>query len=448
MQCCFAVGQLRWELVRSLCWGCSAQPVRAELVGYWNFDGNVDDHSGLDNHGELFDAVYVDDVPAAIGSGQSLSFEADSDYVFVENANGDLDSEEFTLAMFIYDRGQVGAMERLTSREGDTFETAINVHPPFNGMGEYAFYSPVDGAGWQWGEEIPPLEEWQHVAYVANADDQTMRIYVDGELMWETVDPWSVFPTGFMHIGNRHNGLEGFDGLIDDVAIWDEVLDEDAIMAIAQGGVAAYLNPVKGDFNGDGVCDASDIDVLAMAIRDGDTNGKYDLNGDGSVNSTDHSYLVRDIKSTWIGDADLNGEFNSADLVVLLAAGAYEANIEAGWAAGDFDGNGLVNASDLVAALSDGGYEQGPRAAVSRRAGAHRVGDECCGPAVPWYPAPSLVSQPEVVSDCALVRHATTRPLVPWRRVWADAEAVAGWRNENDDSEDRQRGAHWFAIHF
>ena len=66
----------------------STVTLQAELVGYWNFDGNVDDLSGLENHGELIDAVYSDDVPDAIGGGQSLDFSFDTDHVFIANENG------------------------------------------------------------------------------------------------------------------------------------------------------------------------------------------------------------------------------------------------------------------------------------------------------------------------------------------------------------------------
>ena len=34
------------------------QSVHADLVGYWNFDGNVVDQSGTGNDGELVDATY------------------------------------------------------------------------------------------------------------------------------------------------------------------------------------------------------------------------------------------------------------------------------------------------------------------------------------------------------------------------------------------------------
>lgn len=343
----------------------STVTLQAELVGYWNFDGNVDDLSGLENHGELIDAVYSDNVPDAIGFGQSLDFSFDTDHVFIANENGDLDSEEFTLSMFIQDRGQFGAMERLTSREGDTFETALNVYGPFGGQGEYAYYARA-GGGWQWADEIAAIDEWQHVAFVANADEEIMQIYVDGELNFESEVGWFVTPAGFMHIGNRHNNVEGFDGWIDDVAIWDEVLDPEDIKTIAESGVGALLNPTNGDFNGDGVRDASDIDLLSAAIRTGDDAPAFDLNSDGSVNSADHQYMVVDLISTWFGDADLNGVFNSSDFVKVFQVGEYEdaAAENSGWGDGDWNGDAEFNSTDFVVAFQDGGFEAGPRAAA------------------------------------------------------------------------------------
>jgi len=351
------------------------RPSKADLVGYWNFDGNVDDHSGTGNDGELIDASYDDNVPLQIGSGQSISFEEDFEHVYIEGDDS-LDSEEFTLAMFIYDRGQVGAFERLTSRESDTFETAINVHPPFGGLGEYSYYSG-SGGGWQWGDEIPPLDEWQHVTYVANPDEEEMSIYLDGELTYTSPAPWTTFPTGFMHIGNRWNDVEGFDGNIDDVALWDEVLSDDDIMTIATRGVAAFLNPAgEGDYNGDGTLDALDIDLQSAEMQKDQAEqdlAKYDHNQDGVVNVGsagpdeskwgDRLIWIRSLRGTWVGDSNLDNEFNSSDLVKVFADGRYETGESAGWASGDWNGDMLFNSSDLVAAVSDGGYEMGPPAA-------------------------------------------------------------------------------------
>ena len=341
------------------------QSVHADLVGYWNFDGNVVDQSGPGNDGELVDATYSDNVPAVIGTGQSVEFSFDADHVFIA-ADESLDSEEFTLSMFVYDRGQVGALERLTSREGDTFETALNVHPPFNGEGEIAYYSP--SAGWQWASDqfgaddfvTLDQESWQHVAYVANADDETMTIYLDGEQVLETLDLWSAFPSGFMHIGNRWNNVEGFDGMLDDVALWDEVLSEEQIATIASEGVACFLGQcaAPGDYNGNGELDAGDLDVQAQYMLDNDLAG--DLNGDGKTDAADRNAWVTDLQMSWIGDSNFDGEFNSSDFVVVFGAAKYERDEAATYREGDWNGDMLFNSSDFVAAFSSGGYEKGP----------------------------------------------------------------------------------------
>lgn len=217
----------------------SAWPQRldAELVGYWNFDGSVEDLSGASNHGQRIGAQYSDIVSSVIGSGQSLDFSADTDHVFIE-ANESLNSPTFTLAMFTYDRGGGIASPRMASRENDSFEAATNRVPFFAGKGQYA-YKPGPGSransgGWTWDATIPNLEEWQHVAYVATEADK-MQIYVNGELTLE--ESWDGNPTGFMHIGNRYTGRsEGFDGLIDNVALWNEALDAESIQGLAAGG--------------------------------------------------------------------------------------------------------------------------------------------------------------------------------------------------------------------
>jgi hypothetical protein len=74
---------------------------------------------------------------------------------------------------------------------------------------------------------------------------------------------------------------------------------------------------------------------------------------------------IKDLFNSWVGDANLDGEFSSADLVVVLASGTYEADVASTWSTGDFNGDGRTNTADLVAALADGGYEAGPRAAAA-----------------------------------------------------------------------------------
>ena len=69
---------------------------------------------------------------------------------------------------------------------------------------------------------------------------------------------------------------------------------------------------------------------------------------------------MKDAKKTWIGDSNFDGEFSSADFVVVFGAGLYESGKDAQWESGDWEGDGKFDSSDFVAAFSDGGYEKRP----------------------------------------------------------------------------------------
>lgn len=114
-----------------------------------------------------------------------------------------------------------------------------------------------------------------------------------------------------------------------------------------------------GDFDGDQVLSANDINVLTTAIASGSDDLRFDVNDDLSVDNADLNLWVKDIRQTWFGDADLDGEFNSNDLIEIFVAGKYEKNVPALWSEGDWNADGTFSSSDLILALSDGGYEAG-----------------------------------------------------------------------------------------
>jgi streptogramin lyase len=143
----------------------------------------------------------------------------------------------------------------------------------------------------------------------------------------------------------------------------------DTFVAQGSGGLdypssIIFLTSVPGDFDGDGILTTADINDLTGQSASRLNPTAYDLNSDTLVNDVDVTVWVRDLFRSWIGDADLNGEFNSSDLVEVLASGTYEGDILSTWSTGDFNGDGRTNSGDLVVALADGGYEQGSRAAV------------------------------------------------------------------------------------
>ncbi len=121
-----------------------------------------------------------------------------------------------------------------------------------------------------------------------------------------------------------------------------------------------------GDFDQDGVLTIADLENLMQVLRSDPANRQYDVNRDGLVTDVDRTVWVELLKKTYFGDANLDGQFNSADLVFVLGAGQYEDEVTGNstWSTGDWNGDGEFTTSDFVLALQAGGYEAGVRAAV------------------------------------------------------------------------------------
>ena len=117
------------------------------------------------------------------------------------------------------------------------------------------------------------------------------------------------------------------------------------------------------DFDGDGSLGVGDIDAIAAEIQAGTNGAAFDLTGDGVVDAADLTAFVggADKLNTWIGDSNLDGEFNSSDFVVVFGIGKFETGAAATWAEGDWNGDGVFGSGDFVAAFTDGGFEIGPK---------------------------------------------------------------------------------------
>jgi hypothetical protein len=192
--------------------------------------------------------------------------------------------------------------------------------------------------------------------------------------------PGYVLPKlGAMYPGDNAGSGHNFAGIIDPRGFTSVVLtgtlelnEEDRL----EGGIIygaddftlavpiGFLpSDTTGDFDGDARLTAVDIDLLATQVRSGQYEGKYDLDLDGVLDGKDQARWVHVEAQTSFGDANLDGEFNSGDLVTVFQAGEYEDAVEdnSGWADGDWDGDGDFTSGDLVLAFKDGGYEQGPQ---------------------------------------------------------------------------------------
>ena len=123
----------------------------------------------------------------------------------------------------------------------------------------------------------------------------------------------------------------------------------------ANNGIAlifdADLGLVSCDFDGSGVCDTSDIDMLIAEIAAGTNGATFDLTGDGQVDLADRDQWLQDAgienigAGYLLGDADLNGGVDGQD---FIAWNANKFTATAAWSGGDFNGDGNVDGQDFI----------------------------------------------------------------------------------------------------
>ena len=113
------------------------------------------------------------------------------------------------------------------------------------------------------------------------------------------------------------------------------------------------------DFNQDQRIDVLDIDRLLVAVRQ--RQMRFDLNRDAMVDRRDVGIYVAQVFGSWIGDANLDGSFDSQDIVQIFESNEYDDGISRNstWEDGDWNGDGEFDSDDLVWAFLEGGYRSG-----------------------------------------------------------------------------------------
>ena len=148
----------------------------------------------------------------------------------------------------------------------------------------------------------------------------------------------------------------------------EEFLSVFAPLSSAGGSLSIPRNEgltlaLRGDYDNDQQLDAGDLDLQTGAIISGRHEVTFDLNHDGLVDGDDRLFWIEhpEMKHTYLGDANLDGQFDSADVVQVFVVGQFETGQLAFWDGGDWNADQVFDSADFVAAFSRGGYEAGPR---------------------------------------------------------------------------------------
>ena len=153
---------------------------------------------------------------ATDGTGEALEFEGDS-YIEIP-AMGEFDHVSIECYAL---EGQFGGIQGIVST---WMWAAGKVHFKFEGN-EIQVHKN-DGVKIRLAAEA---ETWYHIIYTSNTKDNELKLYVDGELVDEGNAGTTPELMDERRIGSEHDG-RFLIGMIDNVRIYDRILDEDEVM--------------------------------------------------------------------------------------------------------------------------------------------------------------------------------------------------------------------------
>jgi hypothetical protein len=238
--------------------GCVTPP--AGMVGWWPGDGDANDivgsNPGTMENGATFAAAKV---------GQAFSLDGGASIVRVANASS-LEPQQVTVDAWVFadtvgggadSEGPVVVSKDTTGTDaGDGVSYAI-LGPGTTGKFN-AYVRFTDATQPQViSTNSFSFNAWHHVAMTWDGD--TLNLYVNGDLEGSTVVGPKTIAYSAHDLGiGRHPlfSVRGFDGLIDEVEIFDRALSQSEIQAIVDAGSAGKCKVLDSD--NDGVPDASD----------------------------------------------------------------------------------------------------------------------------------------------------------------------------------------------
>jgi hypothetical protein len=215
----------------------TAGSASAELVAYWSFDegsgDRVFDSSGNGNDGTINGASWGEGK-----YGPALHFNAQDNYVEVPTSESLETETNVTVAAWInwIDAGDGWLCILANGQQGGPWENyGLFVN---RGGGFLYFTLSLDGGHvtQQTPNNAVQPDEWLHAC--ATWDGSMARIYVNGEMVLGQAQSGTLVPPGLpLRIGHRDGSAHYYNGIIDDVRVYNHALTEVEILAAMEGGV-------------------------------------------------------------------------------------------------------------------------------------------------------------------------------------------------------------------
>ncbi|WP_090260088.1 LamG-like jellyroll fold domain-containing protein [Roseivirga pacifica] len=224
-----------------------------------NFNSNVEDISGANNHGVLNDTFYrkdrFDNCEFALGFDEYLQLATISESAF-QSLN------DFSVALWI--KNETNGFATVMSVANSLRDNEFNINILSDGRIASNVYNwpNVPGIRIEGSESIND-GNWHHVVITRKGSDGETAIYVDGRLDIKGAMPLGVIEVGgngFV-LGNDQDCLAGcysanqqFFGAIDDLRVYNRLVNQDEIEALFQFKDGEINNSPMGSYKSMKVC--------------------------------------------------------------------------------------------------------------------------------------------------------------------------------------------------
>lgn len=198
------------------------------LVAEWHFDGDARDSSGNGNDGTTYGAAFVDGV-----RGRALSFDGVDDYVTI-GAHPELEPSTISVSVWVkFSRTEDLRLIIDSSHGDDTKGWVLQQYPGFiifgYGSSSGSFYGAQTSSN-------PGDNNWHQL--VGTFDGVSEKIYLDGVLSGVDTYIGTPVPSGRpINIGYWYYGGRYFNGLIDEIRIYNRALSAEEIKRQYEQGI-------------------------------------------------------------------------------------------------------------------------------------------------------------------------------------------------------------------
>ena len=215
------------------------------LIGYWRMDDDAEDTTVSDSSSNGNDGIAQQNTSILHTTGRidgALTFDGASDYINLGSpvTFDDLPADDFTVSAWIYDESTTskatimgafpdGTAGWLLRKQGTGAARYLNFWAGHSTTNAY-FATPAGSLA---------SDSWRHVAAVWDAGTKTCRIYIDG---FESSYVTSTAGQGSYNSDVSYDkeigrmaymgGIQFFDGILDDLKVFDKALSQEEIAAL------------------------------------------------------------------------------------------------------------------------------------------------------------------------------------------------------------------------